>query len=122
MDTESIKSCRVVIITIIIIITLHYTSSHGDRTSPLHRPISPHSPLFSLPLAVCRRIVSPHLVDTRVRNRPRALVRKPSKRKRLAHLENFISVHLVLEQWIPCCVRWRAIRRCKRLHEKELHQ
>lgn len=112
MDTESIKdqivSCRYHH-------HHHHSSSHGDRAPPFYRTVPPNSSLFSFPLALRRRITPPHLVDARVRDRPRALVCKSSKRKRLAHLENFVSVHLVLEQWIPRCVRWRAVRRCKRL-------
>ena len=75
-------------------------SSHRDRTSSFHHTVSPASPSFSLTLAVRGPITLPDLVDVRIRDRSRALVCKPSKWKCLACLQNFISVHLVLEQWI----------------------
>lgn len=101
----------------------HHHNSHRDRTSPLHRPVSPHSPAPSFSLAVCVWATVPalpNLVHSRIRDRTWALVCKPSKRKRLAHLEDLVSVHLVLEHRVPCCVRRCPIRRGKRLRSREL--
>ena len=91
-------------------------SSHRDCTPSLHRTVSSHSSASSFPLAVCGRIALPNLVDARIRDRTRALVCKPGKCKRLAHLQYFVSVHLVLEHWVARCVRWHSIRRSKRLY------
>jgi len=96
----------------------HYNSSHRDRASPLHRTVSSDSPASSFSLAVCRRVALPDLIDARICDRPWALVCKPSECKRLAHFEDFVSVHLVLEQRVACCICRRSVRRSKWLRWK----
>ena len=94
MDMESIK------VQFVLRRNHHRNSSHRDRTSSFHCTVSPASPSFLLALTVRGPITLPDLVDAHIRDRSRALVCKPSKWKCLACLQNFVSVHLVLEQWI----------------------